>query len=127
MLRAVDEVLTEIGVDATPRLLVLNKVDLIDAARREDLELRFPDAVTVSAQTGEGLDALADRIEKAFLNAMRPVELLVPYREGSRLAELHELAGDLDRRDTPDGVRVSARLPSTVAARYERFAVNGRR
>jgi GTP-binding protein HflX len=51
--------------------------------------------------------------------------LLVPYEEGGRLAELHELAGDLKREDTPDGVRISVRLPASVAARFSRFALTG--
>ena len=50
----------------------------------------------------------------------------MPYDEGARLAELHDLAGDLEREDTPDGVRVTARLPAAVAGRYDRFAVSGR-
>ena len=57
---------------------------------------------------------------------LTPVDLLVPYGEGGRLAELHDLAADLEREDTADGVHVTARLPATAAARFERFAVNGR-
>ena len=51
------------------------------------------------------------------------VELLIPFEDGARLAELHEFAGDLRREDTPDGVHVWARLPRALAARYERFAL----
>ena len=123
MLRAVDGVLDEIGADSNPRLLVLNKADALDADRREELRLRHPDGVLVSALTGEGLDALTTRIEREFRATLRPVDLLVPFAEGGRLAELHEIAGDLDRTDTPEGVRVRARVPAGVAARFARFAV----
>jgi len=54
---------------------------------------------------------------------LEEVELLVPYEEGGRLAELHDLAGDLKREDTPEGVRVLARLPANVAARYAPFVL----
>ena len=54
---------------------------------------------------------------------MRSIDLLLPYAEGGRLAELHAIAGDLEREETADGVRVKARLPPTVADRFERFAV----
>ena len=47
----------------------------------------------------------------------------MPYQDGGSLAELHELAGDLEREDTADGVRVWVRLPAAVAARFERFAL----
>jgi GTP-binding protein HflX len=79
--------------------------------------------VLVSAVTGEGLEVLAERVQASFRKTLRPVELLVPYEEGSRLAELHELADGLEREETAEGVRVSARLPEAVAVRYERFAI----
>jgi GTP-binding protein HflX len=49
----------------------------------------------------------------------------VPYRDGGTLSELHDLAGELERTDTAEGVRVSARVPAAVAPRFERFSTNG--
>jgi GTP-binding protein HflX len=115
-------VLEEIGAGDRPRLLVLNKVDLLDDERRRELSFRHPEAVAVSATTGAGLDDLEQRIEREFRRTLRPVELLVPYADGARLAELHELAGELEREDTPDGVRVRALVTARVAERFARFA-----
>ena len=123
MTRAVEDVLAGIGADEAPRLLVLGKADLIDAERRAELANRHPDAALVSAVTGEGLDGLIERIEVEFARTLRAVELLIPFGDGARLAELHELAGDLVREDTPDGVRVTARLRPAVAARYSDYAL----
>jgi GTP-binding protein HflX len=126
MVRAVDEVLEDIGAGSSPRILVLNKADLIDAERREELRFRHPDGVVVSAKTGEGLEALRERVAAAFAPMLRAVELLVPYREAGLLPELHAAAGDLEREETAEGVHVRARLPAALAARYDRYAVNGR-
>ena len=126
MVRAVEDVLEEIGAGGVPRLLVLNKADAIDAERRRELNFRHRDAALVSALDGEGLDDLAERVQAEFRRSLRPVELLFGYDEGAPLAELHDLADGLEREDTPDGVRVRARLPETVARRFERYAVNGR-
>jgi GTP-binding protein HflX len=125
MLDAVDDVLVEVGAAEIPRLLVLNKVDAIDDERRRELSFRHPDAVQVSAETGEGLDTVAEAVESKFLSSLQRMELLVPYEEGSRLSELHDLAGEMEREDTPAGVRVRARVPAGAAARFERFSVNG--
>ena len=124
MTRAVDDVLHEIAADEAPRILVLAKADWIDDERRAELSHRHPGALLVSAATGEGTEALIERVEVEFDRRLVDVDLLVPYDEGARLAELHELAGDLEREDTPEGVRVSARLPPSVAARYADFALS---
>jgi GTPase len=125
MLAAVEDVLDEIGAAERPRLLALNKVDLIDDERRRELGFRHPRAIPVSAETGEGLEALKRAIEGRFLSTLEPMDLLLPYEEGGRLAELHELAGELEREDTAEGVKVRARVPAAAAPRFERFAVNG--
>jgi GTP-binding protein HflX len=139
MMAAVDDVLDEIGAGDTPRLLALNKVDLLEkhrsgagtpapsrtAERRRELSFRFAEAVQVSGETGFGLDDLREAIEARFLATLQPMELLVPYREGGTLSELHDLAGELEREDTPEGVRVRARVPASAAPRFERFSENG--
>jgi GTP-binding protein HflX len=124
MTAAVEDVLLEIGADAVPEVLVLAKADRIDDERRAELQRRHPGAVLVSALTGEGIDTLVQRIEDEFARTLQDVELLIPYDSGARLAELHQVAGDLEREDTPDGVRVMARLPGAVAARYQEFALS---
>jgi GTPase len=106
---------------------VVAKADQIDAERRTELALKHPDAVLVSARSGEGLQDLAAKLQMEFARTLERVELLLPYDEGGRLAELHELAGDLDRTNTAEGVRITARLPAQAAARFARFALTGGR
>jgi GTP-binding protein HflX len=123
MRAAVEETLEEIGAGEQPRLLVLNKVDLLDAETRTQLHLNHPEATLVSAETGEGIEELTDRIEAELAHTLRPLELLVPYADGGSLAELHELAGEVTREDTAEGVRVHALVPARLAERFARFAV----
>jgi len=123
MQHAVEQTLEEIGAGERPRLLVLNKIDLLDAWERDELRLRYPGAMLVSGVTGEGLVELNARFEAELEHMLCKVELLVPYADGGSLAELHELAGDLSRDDTPEGVRVRALLPKRAAERFAKFAV----
>jgi GTP-binding protein HflX len=118
-MRAVDSVLEEIGAGARPRLPVLNKADLLDPGERRNVVLEHPDAALVSALTGEGLEQLRERISSAFEDTLADVELLVPYSEGARLHELHEVAGHLDRTERADGVLVRAKVPLAELHRFE--------
>ncbi|HKG35078.1 MAG TPA: GTPase HflX [Solirubrobacterales bacterium] len=124
-MRAVDDVLEEIGAGGKPRLLVFNKADLLDDDEQREVLLRHPGALLVSALEATGLDQLEEAIERAFAETLREVELLVPYSEGARLSELHELAGDLEREEREDGVLVHARVPAAELHRFAEFSVNG--
>jgi GTP-binding protein HflX len=123
MMGAVESVLDEIGAGERSRLLVLNKADLLDELGRTRAVNGHRDALLVSAASGEGLAELRERIDEVFVSSLSAVDLLLPYAEGARLAELHALAGELDREDTPEGVHVRALLPPASAGRFERFAL----
>jgi GTP-binding protein HflX len=118
-MKAVDEVLEEIGAGEKPRLLVLNKADLLAEEERREVTLSHPGAVLVSAIDGSGLEELSERIEAAFVETLTEVELLIPYSQGGRLHELHEVAGDLERIDREDGVLVRARVPAAEMHRFD--------
>lgn len=133
MQRSVEGTLEEIGAGESPRLLVLNKIDLLDADERDELRFRYPDAVLVSGGAprpkgvvGEGLQELGERMEHELAHMLRPLDLLVPYADGGSLAELHELAGEVKREDTAEGVRVHALVPARLAERFARFALTTR-
>jgi GTP-binding protein HflX len=124
-MKAVDSVLEEIGTGEKPRLLVLNKSDLLSEDERREVALSHPGAVLVSAVEGEGLDELRDRVEVSFEETLADVELLIPYADGGRLHELHEVAGDLEREDREDGVLVQAKVPVAELHRFEDLGTNG--
>jgi GTPase len=124
MLAAVESVLGEIGAGELPTELVLNKIDVVDPLRRRRLANRFPGALQVSAQTGEGLDELRARVAERFAERFEPVRLLIPYDQGARLAELYALGAPVDERaDRPEGVFIRARLPRREVRRFAPYLI----
>ena len=104
MIDAVDDVLVEVGAAENPRLLVLNKVDRLDDERRRELSLPPSGGRAGVGRDGGGARRAAPRrSRRSSCRASRRMELLVPYEEGSRLSELHDVAGDMEREDTPGG------------------------
>ena len=121
---AVDSVLREIGANELPVELVVNKIDAVDTLGRRRLANRYPDALQISALTGEGLDELRARIAERFGERFERVRLLLPYEEGGRLNELYALGAPIDEReDTPEGVLVVARLPRRELHRYAPYLI----
>ncbi|HYQ09813.1 MAG TPA: GTPase HflX [Gaiellaceae bacterium] len=122
---AVDAVLHEIGADELPVLLVMNKIDVVDALGRRRLGNRYPEAIQLSALGGEGLEELRLRIAERFGERFTRVRLLLPYEEGGRLNELYALGAPIEEReDTPGGVVVVARLPRRELPRFAPYLLS---
>jgi GTP-binding protein HflX len=124
MADAVDSVLAEIGAKELPVLHVMNKIDRVDPLGRRRLANRFPGAPQISAATGEGLVDVQAAIADHFSERFDAVQLLLPYEEGARLAELYALGAPIEKRiDGPDGVLIHAHLPRRDLRRFAQFLV----
>ena len=86
----VNDVLTQLGADAIPQLLVLNKSDTLDPIYGSFLARRYPDAISISALTGQNVGLLLEKSEQALFQTMR-FKLRVPYDQTALVAKLHEL------------------------------------
>jgi GTP-binding protein HflX len=116
-------VLDEIGAGDLPRVLVLNKTDVTDAATMRQLQRRHRDAVAASATTGEGVAELVGAITSRLVSPRRLVEALVPYEHAELVALAHRDGTVLKQEHRPDGTYVVAQLARSAAASLEPFAV----
>ncbi|MCH1505522.1 GTPase HflX [bacterium] len=84
------EVLAELGAEEKRKLLVFNKVDLVeDNAMRRELEGRFPDACFISAGTGEGLENLQNRMSTMLAGRVHRLQLRIPQSRHDVVTRLH--------------------------------------
>ena len=84
--------LREIGADAVPSRLVLNKLDRLDAAAREALVAKHPDAILLSAHAPGDVAALRETIIAFFEAAMVEDTLVLPYAKQGLIGEVYESA-----------------------------------
>jgi len=109
-IRVVQEVLREIAATA-PALLVVNKVDAVtDRMQTASLFSAHPDALAVSARSGDGLPELGTRVAEVVQSSLREVELDVPAAAGRLLAFVAEKGTVVERRYEGDRVSLRARL-----------------
>ena len=118
---AVRDVLTEIDARTVPELMVVNKVDAADPVTIARLRHLLPDAVFVSARTGEGVEELRERIAAALPDPAVTVRVLVPFTAGSLVARVHAEGTVLDEQHTADGTLLSARVPAGLAGALAGF------
>lgn len=78
---SVETILEELELQHMPRILLLNKWDLLDVPARAELADAFPHAIPVSARTGDGLKRLLEVLENMLLSTQQ-TQLLIPFEEG---------------------------------------------
>ena len=121
--RAVREVLAEVGSDAVPELLVVNKTDAADEETLLLLKRLWPGAVFASARTGAGLDGVRAAIEERLPWPAKEISALVPYERGDLVARVHSAGEVIDAAHLPEGTRLRARVDETLAAELAPFAI----
>jgi GTP-binding protein HflX len=122
-IRAVREVLADIGAGDVPELLAFNKADQApDEAER--LASVHEGSVALSAATGDGVDTLVARIGDRLRSLTTLVDLVVPFERGDVLAAAHRSGEILDERAGEGGMHVRGRFDEASMGRLRDYVVS---
>ena len=122
-IEAVREVLGEIGATGVPEQLVINKADAADPDILARLRKVAPDAVVVSARTGENMGALEAAVEARLPRPSVEVRALVPYDRGDLVSRVHATGEVIGEEHTGDGTLLTARVSGELAGLLSSYAV----
>ncbi|WP_420899053.1 GTPase HflX [Brevibacterium luteolum] len=120
-LAAVREVLAEADTDDIAELIVFNKSDLADPDVLTGLLARYPEAVAVSAATGDGIDELRERLAGLLPTPDHEVTALIPYDRGDLVSRIHDEGTVLVEKHLPEGTAVQAKVDADLLAALEEF------
>ena len=118
-------VLGELGADAKRMLTVFNKVDAADEAQLMRARSLAPDAIFVSARTGEGLAGLEDQCLELIADAFGQMKLLIPHARYDLIARAHQIGHVQQEEQRDDGVFLQVRIPPNQQAAFHGFAAAG--
>ena len=122
-MKTTDKVLAEIGAGEVPRILAVNKVDLLDPAMRDALSARFPGARIVSVKTGEGIPELLSAIEEGLTANAGILRVRIPDTDYGLVALLRREAQILDEERDDEGTTLSCRVPDRLVSKFEKYRV----
>jgi GTP-binding protein HflX len=122
----VEQILTDLGAKDKPRVVALNKVDLLGpAARRRAIgavSTKYPGAVAISATNRTGFGELLTAVDRSSRGDTVDLEILVPYGRESVLAALRKIGG-VDRTEYVEGgTRAWGWVPRHAARRFDAYA-----
>ena len=127
---AVREVISEVIAEhdsgpsgqRAPELLVVNKIDAAGDLASAQLRRALPEAVFVSAHTGDGIDALRQQMAQLVAPVDTAVDVVIPYGRGDLVARVHEQGRVQQAEHGEGGTRIRARVPAALAASLREFA-----
>ena len=125
-LKAVKDVLGQIGASDIPRLTVFNKIDLLEHERSEELgHLRdlYPEAVFLSAKTGVGMSDLRARLETELESRYASMHVCIPYDQGRYVTIAHEQACVNHESYEADGICLEVCLPASLVSQFKQFEI----
>ena len=128
-LETTERTFDDIGATGQPRLVLLNKMDLIEPREQLLWMHRYPDALPISAVDGTGLDELSERVRALALGGIQEVEVTLPYASAKAIDHLERRAEVLDRQ-YGDGtvtlkVKLARRQADELASLDRKALING--
>ena len=116
---AVHATLEEIEVTAVPMVTALNKIDLLTKPQAtNDLVDDFERAVPISALTGDGIPTLLTLIEHELFEAMSPLIVHLPYKEGRLISLIHEQGMVENIKHGQNAVIIEGRVPDRLMNQF---------
>ncbi|WP_116113721.1 GTPase HflX [Austwickia chelonae] len=102
-------------------IVVVNKADLADSETLQQLVRRERDCLVVSARTGEGMEALIERIAAEIPRPQIDLTVLIPYDRGELVHRVHEQADVLREEHIAEGTRLQVRVLPDLAGELSPF------
>lgn len=120
-IKAVREVIRDIGGEKIAEIIALNKADIADPEVIRLVMREEPDAYPISVHTGAGLDELVRAIESSLPRPKVEIRTLIPYNRGDLVSRVHEEGEILQEEHLADGTALHARVDGALAHLLERF------
>jgi len=120
------EVLEELGAGEKPIITVLNKIDVLDdPVKLAGLEVSFPNTVSVSAITGEGMDLLLAKCSEMLADRVQTLTYRIPQSRGDIPGLLHREAKVLSTEYDGNDMILEAVVPASISGKIAEFLVEG--
>ncbi len=122
--RVVNKVLSDLGVMDKNIITVLNKIDLVSEIDKQELELLYPDSISISALTGKGRDLLLNKISEIIKKSMKTVVLELPYNHAHFIDKIHQEGQVFKEEYSKEKIRIEASINNTLAQKLGQFTQN---
>ncbi len=114
-IRAVRQVIDEIGGTQIPEIIAINKVDIADPQIVMEILRKEPNSYAFSVRTGFGIAGLIRAIESSLPRPRVEITTVVPYDRGDLVNAIHERGEIISEEYLAEGTAIRARVDGGLA------------
>lgn len=124
-IRAVREVIQEVGGEKIPEIIAINKVDIADPHIIMEILRKEPNSFAFSVRTGFGVAALVQAIESSLPRPTIEIKAVIPYNRGDLIHAIHEQGEIFSEEYGEAGTAIHARVDAGLAQAIDIAQVSG--
>ena len=118
-IRAVREVIDEIGGGEIMEIIAINKADIAKPEVVMELLRKESNAYAISARTGYGVDTLIKAVEAALPKPKVEIKVVIPFNRGDLVSAVHERGEIISEEYLPEGTKLHAMVDGALARKIE--------
>ena len=118
-IRAVREVISEIGGAEIPEIIAINKVDIADPEVVMEILRKEPNSYAFSVRTGFGIEGVVHAIEKSLPHPSVEIDVVIPYHRGDLVSAIHEKGEILHEEHLAEGTAIRGFVDAGLARAIE--------
>jgi GTP-binding protein HflX len=118
-LRAVRQVINEIGGGEIMEIIAINKADVSAPEVLMNLLRNESNAYAISARTGYGVDTLVKAIEAALPKPKVEINAVIPFSRGDLVSAVHEQGEIISEEYLPEGTKIHAMVGGALAQKIQ--------
>jgi len=123
-IRVTYRVLRELNAGDKKQILVLNKADKLNRYTREELRMRYPESLLVSARSGEGIEDLLQTLAGILNDDYQVITLNLPFNRWDLRAKLHRDSTVLREKYSDEGLVIAVRLNNQEKNRFSPYLID---
>ena len=118
-LRAVREVINEIGGGEIMEIIAVNKADVASPEVLMEILRKESNAYAISARTGYGIENLIRAVEAALPKPKVEIKAIIPFSRGDLVSAVHEQGEIISEEYLPEGTKLHAMVGGALARKIE--------
>ena len=118
-IRAVRQVISEIGGGDIPEIIAINKVDIASPDVVMEILRKEPNSYAFSVRSGFGIEGLIHAIEKSLPHPAIEISTVIPYHRGDLVSAIHETGEILSEEHLEHGTAIHAYVDGGLAKAIE--------